>query len=124
MKQLRDWKYEQVELTFGLERRFGHALLDSWLAAQHPIPDSHRTMLEELRQELIRHIDAYNEEELKFYFLGPLVRLIRFHAKDRRPFLDRNMTFTYGGGQRTGGRIDWMLAQGKQDPRQPFFFSA
>ena len=32
------------------------------------------------------------------------------------------MYFTYGDGLEAGGKVDWMLAEGIQDPRQPYFF--
>jgi hypothetical protein len=122
MKEFRDWKFEHVELTFDMERVFEHPLLASWQAAAHEIPAPHRELMEELRQELIRNVDLYNEEELKVYFLGPLLRLIPFQAKNRRPFMDRSLSFTYGDDEVAAGRVDWMLAEGKQDPRRPYFF--
>ena len=121
-KAFRDWKFEEVQRTFGLKRSFQHPLLEELLQATHEPGDRHRITLEELRQELLYTIDTLNEEELKVYFIGPLLRLIPFRSGDRRPFLDRPMSFTYGNEQETNGKIDWMLADGIQDPRQPYFF--
>ncbi len=121
-KAFRDWKFEEVQRTFGLKRSFQHPLLEELLQATHEPGDRHRVTLEELRQELLYTIDTLNEEELKVYFIGPLLRLIPFRSGDRRPFLDRPMSFTYGNEQETNGKIDWMLADGIQDPRQPYFF--
>ena len=67
-------------------------------------------------------IDTLNEEELKVYFIGPLLRLIPFRSGDRRPFLDRLMSFSYGDEQVAHGKVDWVLAEGIQDPREPYFF--
>ena len=123
MKPFRDWKFEAVELTFGIERVYEHPLLDSWQAARHDIPAAHRARLEELRQSLIRNIDLYNEEELKAYFIVPVLSLIPFQTKQRRPFMDRLLRTTYGvDDEEALGRVDWMLAEGRQDPRQPYFF--
>lgn len=122
MKKFRDWKFEAVELAFGVERVFEHPLLDGWLQAKHEIPDNHRERLEELRYNLIRYIDLYNEEELKVYFIAQVLQMIPFHSKAYRPFMDRMLSATYGEEETTTGKVDWMLAQGKQDPRQPFFF--
>ena len=121
-KAFRDWKFEEVQRTFGLIRSFQHPLLEELLQATHEPSERHRITLEELRQELLYTIDTLNEEELKVYFIGPLLRLIPFRSGNRRPFLDRPMSFTYGNEQETNGKIDWMLADGIQDPRQPYFF--
>ena len=111
-----------MQRTFGLIRSFQHPLLEELLQATHEPSERHRITLEELRQELLYTIDTLNEEELKVYFIGPLLRLIPFRSGDRRLFLDRPMSFTYGNEQETNGKINWMLADGIQDPRQPYFF--
>ena len=122
-KAFRDWKFEEVQRTFGLNRVFEHyPLLDTLLQAQHLPSERDQYTLRELRQELLYTIDTLNEEELKVYFIGPLLRLIPFRAQGRRPFLDRAMSFPYGDGLEASGKVDWMLAEGIQDPREPYFF--
>ena len=121
-KAFRDWKFEEVQRTFGIRRLFDYPALDELLGAYHEPTLQTKAILEELRQELMYTIDTLNEEELKVYFIGPLLRLVRFRAGDRRPFLDRAMSFSYGDNLETNGKVDWMLAEGIQDPRQPYFF--
>ena len=121
-KAFRDWKFEEVQRTFGLSRSFEYPSLEELLLASHSPNERDQLTLEELRQELLYTIDTLNEEELKVYFIGPLLRLIPFRSDNRRPFLDRPMSFTYGDGQETSGKVDWVLAEGIQDPREPFFF--
>ena len=121
-KDFRDWKFEEVQRTFGLSRSFEYPSLEELLRASHSPSERDRLTLEELRQELRYTIDTLNEEELKVYFIGPLLRLIPFRSGGRRPFLDRPMSFTYGDGLVTSGKVDWVLAEGIQDPREPFFF--
>lgn len=122
IKAFRDWKFEDVERTFGLRRLYEHPLLTQWQAHEEPIDEETGRYLERLRQELIRTVDMFNEAELKVYFIGPLLTLVPFRTEQRRPFLDRPMSFLYGEGQQAAGRVDWMLAEGRQEPRQPFFF--
>lgn len=121
-KDFRDWKFEEVQRTFGLARLFQDPRLGELLEATHTPRVHDQITIEELRQELLYTIDTLNEEELKVYFIGPFLRLIPFRSGDRRPFLDRPMSFAYGDGQETNGRVDWMLANGIQDPREPYFF--
>ena len=128
MKAFRDWKFEEVELTFGIEREFeDYPLLDNWLAATSVPSEADRSTLEKLRHELFRSIDTYNEEELKVFFIGPFFSLIPFKNHGMRPFMDRPFSFEYGRDEAgnplvAAGRIDWLLAKGRQDPREPRVF--
>ena len=127
VKAFRDWKFEEVELTFGIKRVFEHALLSSWLAVEKMPHDEERRMLDKLRHQLFREVDLYNEEELKMRFIAPLLYLIPFEETGMRSFADRPFSFEYGQDD-TGnslvaaGRVDWLLAQGKQEPREPRVF--
>ena len=55
-------------------------------------------------------------------WMSYLLRSVRFHVGDRRPFLDRAMSFSYADGLETDGKLDWMLTEGAQNPRQPYFY--
>ena len=130
IKAFRDWKFEEVELTFGIERVFDeHPILSDWLAVTHQPSEEDGRVLEKLRNELSRVIDTYNEEELKVFFIGPLFSLISFREHGMRPFMDRPFSFEYGQDAEgnslvAAGRIDWLLAKGRQDPREPPSFFA
>lgn len=121
-RAFRDWKFEEVQRTFGLSRLFEYSPLEELLQASHSPSERDQLTLRELRQELLYTIDTLNEEELKVYFIGLLLRLIPFRSGDRRPFLDRPMSFSYGDEQEAYGKVDWVLAEGIQDPREPYFF--
>ncbi|MGB3777343.1 MAG: hypothetical protein WA960_03225 [Tunicatimonas sp.] len=127
VKAFRDWKFEEVELTFGIEQVLEHPVLTDWLSANaKPSEDDNRT-LESLRNKLSRSINTYNEEELKVFFIGPLLSLVPFEEHGMRPFMDRPFSFEYGQDKLgnplfAAGRIDWLLAKGRQDPREPRVF--
>ena len=127
MKAFRDWKFEEVELTFGIEQVFEHPLLTDWLSAVNQPNEEESRTLEKLRDKLSRSINMYNEEELKVFFIGPLFSLISFEKHGMRPFMDRPFSFEYGQDEEgntlvTAGRVDWLLAKGRQDPREPRVF--
>ena len=58
IKAFRDWKFEEVQRTFGLHRVFEHPLLDTLLQAQHQPSPKDQDTIEELRQELLYTIDT------------------------------------------------------------------
>ncbi|MEN0051251.1 MAG: hypothetical protein AAF806_29575 [Bacteroidota bacterium] len=122
MKAFKDWKFQDITYKLGVKRSFNHPLLENWLQAEHIPSENNQKLIEELREELLYTIDTLNEEELKVYFIGPFIRLIPFRKGGRRPFLDRMMSFEYAEGKTTSGKVDWMLAEGIQDPQQPYFF--
>ena len=122
IKAFRDWKFEEVELTFGIKRLFEHPLLSDWLSAEKTPNEEERRMIDKLRHQLFREADLYNEEELKMRFIAPLFYLIPFEETGMRPFADRPFSFEYGQDEAgnplvAAGRIDWLLAKGKQEPR-------
>ena len=127
IKAFRDWKFEEVELTFGIERVYEHPLLADWLSATNNPHEEDKRILDKLRDKLFRSVDTYNEEELKYFFITPLLSLIPFEGHGMRPFMDRPFSFEYGQSE-TGealvasGKIDWLLAKGRQDPREPRVF--
>ena len=117
-----------MELTFGIERVFEeYPLLDDWLSDTSLPNEEDRRPLKKLSYELFRSIDTYNEEELKVFFIGPFFSLIPFKEHGMRPFMDRPFSFEYGQDKSGNpliatGRIDWLLAKGRQDPREPRVF--
>jgi hypothetical protein len=70
--------------------------LDQWLAAPINISDKDREQLLALRQHLRLNVDGWNEDELKFYFLGPLMFLIGFDGKRFKSFLQRSLKAVIG----------------------------
>ena len=127
MKTFRDWKFEEVELTFDIERVFEHPLLADWLSATSNPSEEDKRILDKLRDKLFRSVDTYNEEELKYFFITPLLSLVPFEEHGMRPFMDRPFSFEYGQSEAgealvASGKIDWLLAKGRQDPREPRVF--
>ena len=117
------WEYEEIELTFGTERVKKHPLLLSWEKAQYTIPEPYQTLLYHYQELLIDNADAWNEDELKFFFISPLIGLVSYETPHYKPFTQRNLSASFPEFDlEISGRVEFMLAKGKQHPRQPFFF--
>ena len=65
--------------------------------------------------------NLWNEDELKFHFIAPLIRLINYTTERYRPFTQRKITALVNTIKLTG-RVDFVVATGKAKPIQPFFF--
>ena len=127
MKPFERWKYEEIELTFGTERVKSLPALSEWLKADEPADDFETKVLEIYYDQLVRKVDAWNEDELKFFFLSHVITLVDFtKPKVYSSFSQRTIaTKRKDIHQNTvdlRGRIEFFVAMGEQIPRQPFFF--
>ncbi len=127
MKPFNQWYIQEVEESFHIQRIYdNHPVLNAWLNdAQQLLDDVDETdkiYIQRLQNELRKNIDYWQEEELKFHFIGPLVNLVGFNREIYSTFLDRKLSATINDME-LSGKTDFMVAKGKQIPKQPFFFS-
>ncbi len=127
MKPFERWKYEEIELTFGTERVKNLKVLDSWLEADEPADDFERKTLLMYHDELVRKVDAWNEDELKFFFISHIITLVRFsRPKVYSSFSQRTIAAKRKDLNHNEidlrGRVEFFVALGEQIPREPFFF--
>ena len=118
--KLSNWTLQKLEFEFDLERKTDHDLLSEWLD-DPPLPNKKEAAeLEALRQLMERKSVGWNEEELKFHFLGPLCRLVNFEDKDSNLFAGRPIKAVVADHE-IGGVVDAMFASGRYDPVEPYF---
>ena len=127
MKPFERWKYEEVELVFGTERLKTLPSLTEWLKADEPADDFETKTLKIYHDQLVRKVDAWNEDELKFFFLSHIITLVDFtKPKVYSSFSQRAVAAKrkdiQGNEVYLRGRIEFFVAMGEQIPRQPFFF--
>ena len=127
MKPFERWKYEEIELTFGTERIKNSAVLNSWLTADESADDFERRTLLMYHEQLVRKVDAWNEDELKFFFISHIITLVNFSKpKVYSSFSQRTLAAKrkdiQGNEVDLRGRVEFFVALGEQIPRQPFFF--
>ncbi|MEM8527053.1 MAG: hypothetical protein AAGG68_20605 [Bacteroidota bacterium] len=121
MKSFKHWKFEEVEDAFGLTRVKQLDRLTNWMNVDvDDIPKEKRVRLEQLRANLWNWIDYWNEEEIKVYFMGPLLLEVEFGDSGYRGFWERSLSVAVAEGV-TSGIVDFMLAKGRQIPKAPYF---
>lgn len=124
MSQIRPfdrWTYEEVEQVFGLNMHRTSPAFADWLAAKGFEPDAAmKQTLDQLRDLLFEEALNWNEDELKVFFIGPLLGLIRFKTPWFKPFTQRSLNVKHGNVT-ASGKVDFMLAKGKIAPQTPFF---
>ncbi len=127
MKPFERWKYEEIELTFGTERVDCLKTLDSWLEADEPADDFERRTIMSYHEQLVRKVDAWNEDELKLFFIYRIITLVNFSKpKVYSSFSQRTLAAKHKDIHQNEvdlrGRVEFFVALGEQIPRQPFFF--
>jgi len=121
IKTFEQWTFEELEITFGLQRVKILAALDEWLTVEAvTITETERNQMLFYQDLLIDKVDIWNEEELKVFFIGPLLNVVGYHQTSYRPFLERKFSAKIGD-IKLQGVVDFMLASGKLTPKQPFF---
>lgn len=116
------WYDEDVEEAFGIQKlkAKNHEKLQEWLdVEQNENLDQRIKVLQELLSE---NVDTWNEEELKMLFISPLLSEINFNNYPHyKVFLERKAEIKTETVE-AQGKIEWMVAQGRHRPKQPFFF--
>ncbi|MEM8523190.1 MAG: hypothetical protein AAGG68_01040 [Bacteroidota bacterium] len=120
VRPFEQWLFEDVEIEFGIERIEEMDALQNWLSVQEKLTIPKR--IEQLRVSLSKNVETWNEDELKMLFIGPFLLEFEFnHPPTYRVFTQRFMKLKTSTVE-SSGRVEWMVATGKQRPRQPFFF--
>ena len=122
MKLFSKWTIEDVEETFQLVLQNHHEQLTAWMTPHQDISKEEKQQLTQLRDKLVEHVWDWNEEELKVYFIIPLLNLVNFEQKHYKPCLDRELSMTFQD-KIISGRVDFLVASGKRSPKRPFFSS-
>jgi hypothetical protein len=126
MKTFDRWDIDEVESTFGLRRMLENDHLHAWLSAASVsiiIPDALETIIETMREKLQLYGDLWNEDELKFQVIAPLISFVDFtiESKNVHTFTQRFLSAVVQDIP-LSGRVDFVVATGKAKPIQPFFF--
>ena len=122
MKNFENWETQDLEIAFDLERVWESKLLDSWLAAKTTFKPHEKEQVEEIKQRVFQFADYWNEDELKLQCIGKLIDFAAYYkGTDYNIFSQRSLSATINGIE-IGGRVDFVLAKGKQKPMKPYFF--
>ena len=121
MKPFSKWTIEEVEETFHVVLQKQHAYLQQWMEPYPSPSNDERPALKALQNKLLDNVWDWNEEELKVYFIVPLLELIHFDHGQYKSFLSRELSMTVQDDT-VAGIVDFMVASGRRSPKSPYFF--
>lgn len=119
-KSFEKWLWEDLEEHFGLTNHIS-PILTEWISNDIQISNEETSRCKHLLNNLTLHYQDWNEEELKMQFIAPLISLVDYYDTSFTAFAQRNISAKLNGIE-LYGRVDWMLAKGKQTPRNPYVF--
>lgn len=117
----KDWTTQALEDTFNLKRLKKCTILNDWLSMDYEVSEAIKEQLEVYREDLDIYALFWNEMELRLYFIGPLMNMVNFRTSKYQAFAERSIAAPKGEFL-LKGNVDLMVASGKYEPKQPFFF--
>ena len=122
MRNFENWETQDIENEFDITQLKEMPLLEDWLKSTTTLDPYQTTLAEFIRTQLLDNADFWNEDELKLQFIAPLLLLIDYNKiANCKVFSQRPLSATIKGIE-IGGRVDFVLAKGKQKPIKPYFF--
>jgi hypothetical protein len=120
MRSFKDWTLVELDKTFRLDVLDNSTVLEQWLTGQAKLSDFERQVLRSFQKILHIHVHDWNETELAYNFIGPVMALANFNTKQFNFFAERAFKGTVDEIE-MGGRPDGMIASGFREPEQPYF---
>ncbi len=120
MLNFKDCTLHTLEKTFGIEQVRTMPALESWLNGSAAISEAEGQIVAFFRTHLVARGYDWNETELAYNFIGPLMGLADFVTETFNFFAERS----FGGivdGIEMSGRPDGMIASGVREPEEPYF---
>jgi hypothetical protein len=120
-KSFEKWLQQEVEETFGIVQQSNSTDMDELLNNLPTLSDVEQTAARDLSSDLTAFVNKWNEEDLKMYFISPLILLAQLKQKTYRAFFDCTLK-TELRNESIGGRVDCVVGKGSQFPVSPLFF--
>lgn len=121
MKNFEQWETQDIEIALDFKQIWESILLDDWLAAQTEFNAIERQQIEKVRKRILQFADYWNEDELKLQAISIILDIVDYQIADYNIFSQRYLSSKINDIE-IGGRVDFMLAKGRQKPITPYFF--
>ena len=120
MLTFRECTLFELEKQFALRELFESPLLQEWLTAEADISEFERQTLLNLRRKLKLNVHDWNEVELAYNFIGPVLSLVDYTTEHFNLFAERPLQGVVNGIE-LGGKPDGVIASGFRRPEIPYF---
>jgi hypothetical protein len=118
-------KIRDIELKklFEIKQKLNDHVFDEWFLNQIEIVNEVEVFLTDLIAENKPLIERYNEEDLKVYYIIPLLNKINFLLKDKEIRGFYELPMSYATDQFIlNGTVDFVVSEGLFESQKPYFF--
>ncbi|MDX2302105.1 MAG: hypothetical protein NW226_04860 [Microscillaceae bacterium] len=115
------WLFEDVEIEFGITRIDDLPSFMQWLdvSGQSGLLSPN---FEKLRISLSKNVEMWNEDELKMMFIALFLAEFEFNNLPHYKIFTQRYFSLQTDTVEANGKVEWLVATGKQTPKNPFFF--
>jgi hypothetical protein len=121
MKNFEQWETQDIEIALDFKQVWESELLSEWLAAQTEFSIIEKSQIEKVRKRILQFADYWNEDELKLQAISIILDIVDYQIEGYNIFSQRYLSSKINEIE-IGGRVDFMLAKGRQKPIKPYFF--
>ncbi len=118
-------KIREIELKklFEIEKKLSPMIFNSWFNNDICLTEDIVRYLHKLIEQNSGLIEDYNEEDLKVYYIIPLLNKIDFLLRDKeiRGFYELPMSYTTDKFI-LNGTVDFVVSEGLVESKKPYFF--
>jgi len=113
----------QLEKLVDIEQIYNQDIFKKWFLFNYEINGEDINFLKELINKNAPFIFNYLEEDLKIYFIAPLINKVDFFMVENkvRGFFESNLIYETENFIFTGD-VDFMVSSGIKRPKTPYFF--
>ncbi len=112
--------FDEVEEMFNIQEVKQLPLLSEWLSASPVANDKIDFILDKFSAHLLQKAHIWQEDELKMFFIGPLIEMAEIGTEVFQAFTQRFFSIKFQN-EEIGGKVDFMIAKGRKNPKQPYF---
>lgn len=114
------WDLEELENEFNLKQSQEQVTIDSWFAEKIEATEEEHHVIKKLRKLLHRRINSWNESELNFRFIAPIIDFVDFEKITQTVFLDRQIVAEFQK-KILVGELDLVVSTGRYQPKEVYF---
>ncbi|WP_353571849.1 hypothetical protein [Candidatus Albibeggiatoa sp. nov. BB20] len=113
----------ELKLLFDIEQKIDRQVFDEWFNSPIEIDSVIETFLNNLIIDNESLIERYNEEDLKIYYITPLLNKINFLLRDKEIRGFYELPMRYATDQFIlNGTVDFVISEGLLESKKPYFF--
>lgn len=120
MLNFKECTLAKMDKTFNMKQVEESQVLQGWLGGTSEISDFERQNIIYLRRKLKLNVHDWNETELGYNFIGPVMVLVDYTTDACNFFAERMFKGSVDGIE-MGGRPDGIIASGFREPETPYF---